>query len=320
MKGISLKNTFFFGLVILAISFVIAMSIGPSNANIFDLFSNNDSINIALKLRLPRVLLGLAVGIALASSGAAYQGLLQNPLADPYLLGVSGGAALGTAIAVGLGLPTFIVPIVAFLVSFFAMVFVFSASARQGIRSLLLTGVVFNAFSFALILFLNAILSQRQAYEMLFFMIGGLDFAPLHAVITCLVLSIVGTIILTTAGRSLNAISFGTEHAKALGVSTGKLRLMVFFASSLMIGAAVATAGMIGFVGLFIPHAIRLTISANNRILIPASGIAGGCFLILMDSFARSSIAYNFLGGELPVGVITALIGAPMFFWLLRNK
>ena len=154
---------------------------------------------------------------------------------------------------------------------------------------------------------------------MLFFLIGGLEAASWIEVSSAGVFTLIGLILLTSAGRSLNAASFGEEHAKALGIPIQGLRIIVVFASSMMIGSAVATAGMIGFVGLFVPHALRLTIGADHRILIPLSGIAGASFLMLADALARSQFAYVFLGGELPVGIITALIGAPMFFWLLKR-
>ena len=168
--------------------------------------------------------------------------------------------------------------------------------------------------------FLNAIFSQRQAYEMLFFLIGSVDYASWTEVAACLALSIVGVIALTGTGRALDAASFGDEHAKALGVRLGALRAVIFLASSLMIGASVAAAGMIGFVGLFVPHSVRLIFGAEHRTLIPASALIGAAFLMLADSLARSSIVYKHFGGELPVGVITALIGAPFFFWLMNRK
>lgn len=317
------KNNYYLifiaGFLTLIVSFLISMSIGPSDTTVFELIRNWNFSDLILRLRFPRILLGIAVGASLSSTGAAYQSLLQNPLADPYLLGVSGGAALGTAIAVGLNLPTPFIPIVSFLFSFLAMLFVFIASKKQGVRGLLLTGVVFNAFSFALVLFLNAIFSQRQAYEMLFFLIGSLDFSPFYGAVSCIIFSAIGVLILTIIGRALNITSFGHEHAKALGVSTNILKIIIFATSAMMIGSAVAFSGMIGFVGLFVPHAIRLAFTSDNRILIPASALFGGSFLILADSLARSSVAYNYFGGEIPVGVITALIGAPIFFWLLKK-
>lgn len=281
------------------------------------------SHTILWQLRLPRVTLGLLVGMALGAGGVSFQALLRNPLADPYILGVSGGAALGSVIGVTLHLPFFATIALAFAVSISTMLIITWAVARHETtapHSLLLAGVIFNAFAFALIMLMHATVSIQEAHTILFLLMGSLEavnFSTVAMVAVCVLPPIVW---LTRHGRALNAISLGTDTAASLGVNPVKLERRIFIATSIMIGAVVAVSGLIGFVGLFIPHMVRLTLGSDHRLVLPASALVGGGFLVLADTLARTLLAASALQTELPVGVITALIGGPVFVWLLRRE
>lgn len=312
-------------LTVLLISIVIAIAVGPEKISWTEAFYGNDlrSKAIILVSRLPRVLLAAVVGLALSSAGGAYQALLRNPLADPFILGVAGGAALASVIGLGVGAPFAAVSIIAFLGAAVAMVLIFSVSKTHGrvpVHTLLLTGVVFNAFCFALILFINATVNMEQAYQILFMLIGNLEVVDLGTVAITALFVLPGFFILCLISSRMNLLSLGDEGAMSLGVDVERLRKIIFFASSLMVGAAVAVAGLIGFVGLFIPHAVRLVFGADHRLLIPASGLVGAAFLVFADMAARTMLMSVDIPTQLPVGVLTALIGAPAFMWLLRRQ
>ncbi len=281
------------------------------------------SRTILWQLRLPRVTLGLLVGMALGAGGVSFQALLRNPLADPYILGVSGGAALGSVIGVTLHLPFIGTVALAFAVSISTMLLITWAVARHKTtapHSLLLAGVIFNAFAFALIMLLHATVSLQEAHAILFLLMGSLEsvhFSTIGMVAVCVLLPIIW---LARRGRELNAISLGADTAASLGISPVKLERRIFAATSIMIGAVVAVSGLIGFVGLFIPHMVRLTLGSDHRLVLPASALVGGGFLVLADTLARTLLASSGLQTELPVGVITALIGGPVFVWLLRRE
>lgn len=281
------------------------------------------SRTILWQLRLPRVTLGLLVGMALGAGGVSFQALLRNPLADPYILGVSGGAALGSVIGVTLHLPFFGTIALAFAVSISTMLIITWAVARHETtapHSLLLAGVIFNAFAFAIIMLLHATVSIQEAHAILFLLMGSLESVHFSTVAMVAVCVLPPIIWLTRHGRALNAISLGADTAASLGVSPIKLERRIFVATSIMIGAVVAVSGLIGFVGLFIPHMVRLTLGSDHRLVLPASALVGGGFLVLADTLARTLLASSALQTELPVGVITALIGGPVFVWLLRRE
>ncbi|MCU0724268.1 MAG: iron ABC transporter permease [Planctomycetes bacterium] len=280
---------------------------------------------ILLDLRLPRVLAGLFVGGALAACGAAFQALLRNPLASPFVLGVSGGGSLGAVLAIVLGLdaatawlPLPIRPLFAFAGCLAALLLIY-AVARQGGRLrpeiLLLAGVVANAFFLSVMGFLQYVASPHQAQEILRWMMGGLFGITMGAALLTGAIVLAGTVVLTALGRDLNVLSLGEETAVQLGVPAARVRRRVFVVASLMTGAAVAVAGPVAFVGLFVPHAVRLTLGSDHRLVVPASFLAGGAVLVLADAAARVAAS----PGEMPVGLLTAALGAPLFLVLLAR-
>ncbi|MBT3182095.1 MAG: iron ABC transporter permease [Deltaproteobacteria bacterium] len=304
---------------------IFAMSTGSESINMFDAITGHSekAHAILFSARLPRVLLAALVGMALATSGGAFQALLRNPLADPFILGVSGGAALGSVLAVGFRLHFIWISLLAFVGATIAMLCIFwIAKGRGRFRSteLLLTGVIFNAFCFALILFINAMVTMEEAYQILFLLIGNLEETGLGMVGIVAFFVLTGFTILTLLARRMNLLLLSDNEAKSLGINIDKLRIIVFCSASLMVGAAVAASGLIGFVGLFIPHIVRLIFGADHRILIPASGLLGAAFLILADTGARTVLMNTQYATQLPVGVITALIGAPLFMILLKRR
>jgi iron complex transport system permease protein len=278
--------------------------------------------DIVLGLRMPRLVLGLLVGAALATAGAVFQALLRNPLADPYVLGVSGGAALAgiSVLALGgvLGLPTTLVPMAAFgggLLATGLLYWVAGVRGRSSPTGLLLTGVVFNAFASAGIVFLAALAGFFEGSRIFLWLIGHLSAVEIDAagiVAACVAAGVAVAIVLA---RSLNLLALGDETASQLGVPVESHRRWLLLATSLMVGAAVAVSGLIGFVGLIVPHSLRLVVGSDHRLLIPAAALSGAGFLVLCDTVARMLLD----GRELPVGAVTALVGGPIFIYLLRR-
>ncbi len=279
---------------------------------------------ILLELRLPRVLAGVFVGGALAACGAAFQALLRNALASPYVLGISGGGSLGAVLAILAGAPALLVggisvstrPAFAFAGCLLALLLIYGIARRRGRlapRTLLLAGVVVNAFFLAVLGYLNYLAGPHESQEILRWMMGGLYGQTPGGVAVTGVLATLGLLGLAAEGRALNALSLGEESAAQLGVSVRRVRRRVFVLASLMTGAAVAVSGPIGFVGLFVPHGVRLLFGPDHRLLLPASFLAGGAFLALADALGRALAG----PGELPVGLITAAVGAPCFILLL---
>ena len=309
-------------LLLLIVVVCVAMSVGAQKVDLLKVLSARDAA-IVFHSRLPRVLLAAIVGLALSSSGGAFQALLRNPLADPFILGVSGGAALGSVLAIGLHLPFATASFAAFVSSLLTIFFIFSIARTRGrlpSHTLLLTGVIFNAFCFALILFINAVVTMEQAYQIIFLLIGNLEVTSYQTIIIVSMFVIAGFLLLVILSQNMNVMALGDEQAHHLGVNTNQLRIVIFVACSLMVGASVAVSGLIGFVGLFIPHMVRLIFGADHRLLIPASGLLGAVFLVMSDTLARTILINTSYGTELPVGVITALIGAPCFLYLLKRQ
>jgi iron complex transport system permease protein len=272
--------------------------------------------------RLPRVLLGAMVGFALSSGGVAFQSLLRNPLADPYILGVSGGAALGSVVAIALGLHFTWVSTTAFLFSLATLLLIYWVAQTKGrlpVPTLLLTGVIFNAFSFALIMFLNSLVSFEQAHRIWYLMVGSVESESYEKIFTVGLFVLLGFLILLLHAGKMNLMATGDESARYLGLDVEKFRKRVFFAASLMIGATVSLSGLIGFVGLFIPHMVRLSLGSDHRLLLPASALFGAGFLVLADLAARTMLMGSAYQTQVPVGVITALFGAPFFVYLVKR-
>lgn len=278
--------------------------------------------DIVLSVRLPRVVLGVLVGAALATAGAVFQALLRNPLADPYVLGVSGGAALAgiSVLALGgaWGIPSSAVPVAAFIGGLLATALLYWVSGGRGRSSptaLLLTGVVFNAFASAAIIFLASVAGFFDGSRIFLWLIGHLSAVEIDAAGLVAVSVALGCATAGILARSLNLLVLGDETAAQLGVPVEAHRRWLLVATSLMVGAAVAVSGLIGFVGLIVPHSLRLVIGSDHRLLIPASALCGAGFLVLCDTAARTMLN----GRELPVGAVTAIVGGPLFIFLLRR-
>ncbi len=276
---------------------------------------------IIRELRLPRVVLAFGVGGALAVAGAALQAVVANPLAEPWLLGLSGGAALGAVLAIVVGLPAgWSVAACATLGALAAIVLVYRVSLVAGRRLdprvLILAGVVVGAFASAVsaaLLMVTDPFTFRAATMWLF---GGFTGASWAVVIHFLVAAIPGLLMLGWLARGLDLIALGDDTAAALGADTGRVRRGAIIATALLTAATVAVAGVIGFVGLVVPHALRWTVGPLHRGLLPAAFLAGGAFTVLADAGARTVLA----PAELPVGVVTALVGVPIFALLLRRS
>ncbi len=271
---------------------------------------------LVIELRLPRVMAAFATGGLLAVAGALMQILLRNPLADPYVLGISGGASVAALAAILLGISGLLMSGMAFLGAVLSTLLVFGLSTRLGNMAtmrLLLTGVVIASGWGALITLMLALAPPHKIPGMLYWLMGDLSYAStpwlawLVLVPTCL--------ILMPLGRSLNVLARGPLQAASLGVNVKGLERLVFLLASLLTAIAVTTAGSVGFVGLVIPHMLRMVLGNDQRLILPASALAGGCLVTLADTLARTVIAPE----QLPVGVITALLGVPTFLYLLQR-
>jgi iron complex transport system permease protein len=318
------------GAGVLAAALLVGLAAGPSPlgparalATLLGVDPAGPAADIVWRVRLPRVLLGALVGAALAASGVLFQALLRNPLADPFVLGVSGGAALGAtltlALARPLGLGYSAVPPAAFAGAVGATALLYAlagARARFSPTELLLTGVVFNAFASAGIVFLASISGLSEGTSIFLWLVGSLSSPRPELLAWVAALLALGVGCALALARSLNLLALGAESAEQLGVEVERDQRVVLLATSLMVGAAVAAAGLVGFVGLIIPHLLRLVVGPDHRVLVPAAALGGGAFLVLCDTLARSLLG----GRELPVGALTALAGGPIFLWLLRRQ
>ncbi|MCE1238914.1 MAG: iron ABC transporter permease [Azonexaceae bacterium] len=281
------------------------------------LLGQGGSGDIALQLRLPRAIAAFACGGLLALAGALMQVLLRNPLADPYVLGISGGAGVGAMLAILFGLPLLAVDALAFAGALGATFLVFGLAHGDGSWTqtrLLLTGVIVAAGCGALIALMLAIAEEGKLHGMLFWLMGDLGqtftwWPALLALAASLLCAL-------PFAREMNLLARGQMQAQALGVAVDRLRLVIYLLASLATAASVTTAGSIGFIGLIVPHLVRLAIGNDQRLLLPASALAGGSLLVFADTAARTLIAPQ----QLPVGVLTALIGVPVFLFLLSRQ
>ena len=277
--------------------------------------------SILFSIRLPRVILAGLVGAALSMSGVVFQALLRNPLADPYILGISAGSAVGAVTGILLGAEIIIlgIPGMAFLGAILAVLVVFGIAGtgrRLETNTLLLTGVMVNAFFSAVILFIFSISDQLQLQRAIYWTMGDLSLADDQAIIYTGAFLFIGMAFIYRYARYLNILATGEETALQLGIAVGETKILLLTAASLVTAAAVAASGTIGFVGLIIPHILRLIVGPDHRILLPAAFLSGGAFLVFADTMARCLVS----PAELPVGVITALCGAPYFLALLRRR
>jgi len=280
------------------------------------------SETILLSIRLPRTILIALTGAALTGSGAAYQGLFRNPLADPYLIGVASGAGLGAVIAMSVQWPSTVfgmaaVPAAALIGALLTVAIVYGLAhvgKTTPVTTLILAGVAVGAFATALTTFLM-LRSQGELRRALGWLLGGFALGGWSPVLAVLPYITIGLLILIGLGRLLNVLQFGDDQARQMGLNVERVKLVLIVAASLAAAAAVAFSGIIGFVGLAVPHLVRMVWGADYRRLVPLSIIGGAAALLLADIAARTMIAPQ----ELPVGIVTALAGAPFFLWLLRR-
>jgi iron complex transport system permease protein len=309
-----------FGVVALAVALAAGAWFGASGAGLGALASGSGvERTILLEVRLPRVAAAAALGAALALAGVAFQALLRNPLADPYVLGVSGGASLGGVLALVAGLPAIGLPAASFLGAIAALVGLerlATVSGRLDVLTLLLTGAVFNATSAAVIVLVQAVASREELHALVFYLMGrvpALGAGELAALAGAIALALA---LLFARARSLNALALGEEAAQQVGVDVDSLQRQVFVAGALLTALAVSWAGLIGFVGLIVPHLVRRLAGPDHRLLVPLSALTGAGFLVIADLVARVALAPR----ELPVGAITALVGGPFFLVVLRRR
>ena len=290
---------------------------------------------VLFRLRLPRVLLAAEVGAALSVAGVALQALLRNPLADPFVFGLSGGAAVGTAIAVALSgtfvgaaaataaswtglLPSQIAAVAGALCAALLVFVLGRARGQLSPERALLVGVVFNSFASAIVISVEAIVRPDQAQSVLLWLSGTLGYESAPVLLAAGALIAVPALVLTALAGRLNLLALGDDGAAALGVDVAHTRLIAFVAASTAVGVSVALTGLVGFVGLVVPHAVRLVAGPDHRVVVPASALGGAAFLVLAD--AASRVLFRNLGMEPPVGAVTAIVGAPVFVLLLRSR
>lgn len=312
----------------LIVSIGISLTIGELKLSLFDipeiLRKGQGSIEytIMVNIRLPRVLLGIAVGGALSLSGVILQGVYRNPLVEPFTLGISGGAALGVAIAIVFGLHfsmgSFMLPLMGFAGALTTIIIVYFISIKQGrirIHNMLLIGVMISFVSSSVMMLLMSITTSENLHGIVFWIMGSLDEPNQSLIWLNLIVSIVGLVLAYFFVKPLNALRLGEEKARHLGVNTNTSIKLMFIVASLLAGVSVAVAGVIGFVGLVIPHLMRLIVGTDNRILLISSFLGGSIFLILCDSISRVIILPN----ELPIGVITGIVGGMVFVLILSR-
>lgn len=280
---------------------------------------------IILRVRLPRVLCGALVGASLATAGAIYQGIFRNPMADPYVIGSMSGASLGAALVLVLGIGVSLLgvntlQIFAFVGAFLTVLTVYTISksgSRVPVTMLLLTGIAVTYFQSAIVTFLQTIATDRVLHGLTFWLIGSLSATESwDNVWSVLPFLILGFIVAYLYSRDLNLLALGEDQAQHLGVEIEKVKRILLISATLMTAAAVSISGLIGFVGLIIPHLTRVVIGPDHRILLPTSAIVGASFLMTSDAIARVIMG----SGEAPVGVVTALAGGPFFIYLLRRR
>jgi len=313
LLGLSLLALLSIGLALMAGS----LKVPPGEVLAALLGQEGGTGDIVLQLRLPRALAGFACGGLLALAGALMQVLLRNPLADPYVLGISGGAGVGAMFGMLLGLSVFGIDSLAFAGAFAAMLLVFGLAHGDGSWTqtrLLLTGVIVAAGCGALVALMLTIADEHKLRGMLFWLMG--DLGQSGQWWPALLTLAVALLCAMPFARELNLLARGLLQAQALGVSVGRLRYAIYLLASLATAASVTTAGSIGFVGLIVPHLVRLATGNDQRVLLPATVLAGGSLLVLADTLARTLIAPQ----QLPVGVLTALIGVPVFLFLLSRQ
>lgn len=315
-------------LVVLLIAFSLGLSIGPTKSGMraafSALFSTNESdsvlYSIVWHIRLPRVLLATVVGATLSLGGLVFQALLRNPLAEPFILGISGGSAIGAIIGILLGLARFPgICFMSFLGSLATLALILFMSTGKSILrkdALLLSGVMVNAFCSAIIMFLISITQDARLHNIIFWLMGDLSTADLPQVVILGAILIPCFILVFVFSHSMNLLLMGKDMARTMGINIKAVTITLLIVTSFMVSATVSFSGLVGFVGLVIPHLLRLVLGPDHRFLVPACLFGGAAYLVLCDLLARTLPQQ----GEMPAGVITALIGAPLFIILLKKS
>lgn len=311
-------------MLVLAASTVVGLAVGSQRIDPGALFSDSFSRTLFLRLRLPRVLMGLVIGASLGVTGGALQALFRNPLADPYTLGVSGGGALGASVAIALGWSARVAGIPLVFVASFAGAMLAMSLVRMIARTgavvlpgaLLLSGVVVNLISAAGVLTIQYLTDPASALRILRWLIGSLDVVGLDPIVRMLIVLVPAWLALLFLSRQLNLLAIDEDTAATLGVNVRRCETIVHTLCALIVGVSVSAGGAIGFVGLIVPHAVRMMFGEDLRIVLPGSLLLGAAFLILADAVGRTALNAN----ELPVGAITGLLGGPAFLWLLRRR
>jgi iron complex transport system permease protein len=315
-------------LVVLLIAFALGLSIGPTKSGIRSAFSalfttnESDSIlySIVWRIRFPRVLLAAIVGATLSLGGLVFQALLRNPLAEPFILGISGGSAIGAIIGILLGLSRFPgICFTSFLGSLGTLALILVMSTGKSILrkdALLLSGVMVNAFCSAIIMFLVSITQDARLHNIIFWLMGDLSAADLPQVVMLGVILMPCFIMVFVFSHAMNLLMMGKDMARTMGINIKTVTLTLLIVTSFMVSATVSFSGLVGFVGLVIPHLLRLVLGPDHRSLVPACLFGGAAYLVLCDLLARTLPQQ----GEMPAGVVTALIGAPLFIILLKKS
>nr|WP_253666536.1 iron ABC transporter permease [Thermoanaerobacterium thermosaccharolyticum] len=311
--------------MVLIASLMFSASVGavkiPLKSIVDVIFGGGNSTDrmILLKLRLPRIIEAAFTGMGLSVAGTFFQGLLKNPMADPYVLGISSGAAFGASIAIVLGFGLFGLQFFAFafaLVTIYVVYILSKKGPYVKMQTMLLAGIAISAFMSSIIS-LMMLLNHNEMSQIVFWTMGGFNLITWSQVFYTMPIIIIGCIALYTFSRDLNVIMTGEEIAEHLGVDTERVKKIILIVGSMITASSVSVGGIIGFVGLIVPHISRLIIGSDNRTLVPFSGILGASFLVLADTLARIAMAPV----EIPVGIITAAFGGPFFLYLLiKNK
>lgn len=328
------------GFVLLLLSIVVSLSLGSANlplSHVWGIILHQlpflkgsihtewaaSSEQIILKVRLPRVFLAILVGACLSLAGAGFQGVLRNPLADPYTLGVASGSAVGAAFLILFGFHTILfgiwtIPLVAFvtgLISLFVVLRLANVQGKYKLETIILSGVVVSAFLGAIVSFMVS-MSDQVVNEIVFWLMGSLALRGWSFTFVLMPYLAIGLVVLLSYGRTLNLFALGERQAAHLGVNIKRTRLVVLVVSTLITAAAVSIVGTIGFVGLVVPHLVRLMVGPDYRILLPLSVIFGAIYVLWADTIARTLLSPT----EIPLGVVTAVLGAPFFAYLLRRN
>ncbi len=324
-----MNKIFKFGLLltILVITFIIAMVSGISDISIVEmlksLFSTGDgnTYTIINQIRLPRVILAIVAGAGLACSGCVFQGVLRNPLADPFTLGISGGAAFGASIGFAFGitkLSWIFLPLLGFLGALLSvgLVYILNMKKEFDSNTMILSGVVASYIFSSAVMLVFSISSSDQLYSAFMWLMGNLAFFDERLLPMVIILVMAGVVILCCLGNVINIISLGNEKSNSLGINTARTVKYIFLLSSLITACIVSCCGVIGFVGLMIPHITRKFVGNNNKVLMPFSAVVGAIFLLICDTVSRTVIAPV----EIPIGVITSIIGGLFFVFLLLRK